>query len=178
MRHGCGTDDVQDHGGGDDDDRPESNASPASKPVAAHAFEVADYSLGPLDFAVPAVNEVVPLKVENYSLGPIAFSVPAWRWGEQVIHWHDAGCDPAGRPSDIPADKAPGLIAATRSFLIKRQITDLKRMPQADRTALYDFVRELVKDESIQTSDRILREQIIGPALQRDVTKTSLCDGN
>jgi hypothetical protein len=169
-------DDARDRDGGGDD-RPKSNAPQASKPVTVHAFEVADYSLGSLDFAAPTLNEAVPLKVENYSLGPLAFSVPAWRWGEQIIHWHDAGCDPAGRPSDIPADKAPGLIAATRSFLIKRQITDLKRMPQADRTALYDFVRELVKNESIQTSDRILREQIIGPALQRDVTKNILCDG-
>jgi hypothetical protein len=134
--------------------------------------------LGSLDFAMPALNEVVPLKAENYSLGPIAFSVPAWRWGEYVIHWHDAGCDPAGRRPDIPADKAPGLIAATQSFLTKRQITDLKRMPQADRTALYDFVRKLANNEGIQTSDRILREQVIGPALQRDVTKTNLCDGN
>jgi len=162
MRHGCGTDDdAQDRGGGDD--RPESNAPLASKPVTVHAFEVANYLLGPLDFAAPAL--VVPLKVMNYSLGMLAFSVPAWRWGEYVIHWHDAGCDPAGRRPDIPADKAPGLIAATRSFLIKRQITDLKRMPQADRTALYDFVCDLAKNESVQTSDRILREQIIRPAL-------------
>jgi hypothetical protein len=159
-------DDAQDR---DDtgNDHPESNAPQASKPVTVHAFEVANYSLGPLDFAAPALNEVVPLKAVNYSLGSLAFSVSAWRWGEYVIHWHDAGCDPAGRRPDIPADKAPGLIAATRSFLSKRQITDLKRMPRADRTALYDFVRELAENEGVQTSDRILREQIIGPALQR-----------
>ena len=171
-------DDAQDHGGDGGDDRPESNAPPASKPVTVHALEAANYSLGPLDFAAPTLNEVVPLKAANYTLGPLAFSVPAWRWGEYVIHWHDAGCDPAGRRPDIQADKVPGLIAATQSFLAKRQITDLKRMTQADRATLYDFVRELAKSEGIQTSDRILREQIIGPALQREVTKTSLCDGN
>jgi len=131
------------------------------------ALSAANYSLGSLDFGAPAAHEVTPLKVEkSYSLGPLEIGVPEWRWGEYVIHWHDAGCDPVGRPSDIPADKAPELIAATRGYLTKRRITDLKRMTRADRAALYDFVRELVENEGIQTSDRILREQIIGPALQ------------
>jgi hypothetical protein len=155
MRHGCGTDDVQDHGGGDD--HPESNASPASKPVTVHALEAVNYSLGPLDLAAPAL--VVPFQVQNYSLGPLEFG-PAWRPGRITV-----SVVPIGRPLDISVDKAPGLIAATRSFLIKRQITDLKRMTQADRMALYDFVRDLAKNEGIQTSDRILREQVIGPAL-------------
>jgi len=131
-----------------------------------HDCAAANYSLEPLDFGAPAVHELTPLKVANYSLGPLAFDVPTWRWGEYVLHWHDAGCDPAGRRPDIPVDKEPGLIAATRGYLTKRQITDLKRMTQADRMALYDFVHKLAENEGIQTSDRILREQIIGPALQ------------
>lgn len=149
-------------------DEPEA-ASPA-EPVTVHQFAVADYSLQSLDFAAPELNEVVALKVENYTLAPLSFSVPAWRWAGYVLHWHDAGSKPGGRRPDIPVDKAPRLIAATRDYLIKHQITDLKRMSETDRTALYDFVRKLAANEGIQVSDRILREQIIGPALQREVT--------
>jgi hypothetical protein len=161
-------DDAQDRDDAQAKDAPQESKSatkPVTKPVTVHAFEVANYSLGALDFATPAVHEATLLKMESYSLGPLFFSTPIWRWGEYILHWHDAGDDSGGRPPDIPADEAPGLIAATRDFLAKRRITDLKRMTKPDREGLYTFVRKLAENKGIRATDRTLREQIIGPAL-------------
>ena len=104
----------------------------------------ADYSLASPDFAAPAVNEVTALKVESYTLGPLALRGNL-----------------GGRPPNIPANEVPGLIAATRDFLTKRQIADLKRMTVSDREGLYTFVRKLADNKGIRTTDRILRERII-----------------
>jgi len=143
-------------------------SAPDTKPVTVHALEVADYTLGPLHFATPTlgVHEVVPLRAENYTLGSLDIAVPMWRWGNYVLHWHDAGSKPGGRRPNIPADKAPKLITATRDYLARHRITDLKQISDADRTGLYDFVHKLAEDEGIRTNDRIVREQIIGPALR------------
>jgi len=137
-----------------------------SKP-AAHQLAAADYSLGSPDFATPALGQRHALTAMTYSLGPLDFAasyVAPYVPGVWRIVW----CGNEGRPPAISPDKVPGLIAVTRAYLTKRQITSLRRISDADRDALYEFARARAKDAGVQATDRILREQIIGPALSKE----------
>jgi hypothetical protein len=135
----------------------------AAKPVTEHSLPAVNYSLGPPNFGAPALHEVTPLKAANYSLAPLVFSVPAWRQGYRraCIVW---GKD--GRPPRIPDGVKERMIAATEGWLTEKQITDIKRMGQADREALKRYVRGLAKEAGIQASNTILQRQIIRAAFR------------
>lgn|SRR5262245_15138856 len=136
-----------------------------SKPEVHH-LAVADYSLGPLDFATPALGQVHALTAVSYSLGPLAFDVPVWRQGYWRTHivWGKPG-----HPPCIPVDAEKRMIAATEIWLTERQITNIRRMSQADRAALKGYVRGLAKNEGVQASDLTLHRQIIKAAF-RNIT--------
>src|SRR5262249_46544016 len=121
---------------------------PAPAPDAAPKrveLTAADYSLGALDFAKPAlVTPVTPLWVTNYSLGPLEFGAPAWRMGRIIVTWK-----PVGRPRDIPDEVAAKIIAALVIELSRLQTaTPRIRLVQKD-ARVWDFVRKLAENAGI-----------------------------
>ena len=142
---------------------------PTQESAASHSptcvkLSAADYTLGALGFGKPKLNTVAPLKIESYSLGPLEFNVPAPRYGhyEQRIVWHDA---PLGRHPRISDDAKQRMIAATKVWLTERQITNIRRISMKDRGALKKFVRELAKNEGVVAKDSTLHKHVIKAAL-------------
>jgi hypothetical protein len=143
-------------------------SEPASKPAMVHALEVADYTLGPLDFAAPALSQNHKLSVTDYTIEPLAFSMPVWRYA--VLHWRDAG-SAFGRPPDIPPSDELALIAKMKRWLIEKQAATFHRLTRDD-PAVKEYARKLAADAGIETSDFTLKTQIIRPAFQAIESKT------
>jgi hypothetical protein len=158
MQHGCGIDDAQDRDdtGGD---CPESGALQASKPEVHH-LAAAEYSLGALDFAAPALSQNHKLSVNDYILaGPLDFSAPTMLRG--IVHWGDVG----GKPPKISDDLKMKWIAAVEQFVIEKQGETCVTIFQST-SAVVNFAQSLAKAAGITVSDTILIRQVIGPAVR------------
>jgi hypothetical protein len=136
--------------------------SQAVKPVAVHALEAADYSLGPLDFATPALGQVHALAAASYSLGPLAFTAPVvLRYFVRIVQ------NQGGRPRKIPADILSDMIAKMEKGLVEIRATTSRRVGRED-CAVLRYARSLADAAGVAPSDAILLRQVIRPAFRND----------